>query len=297
MSLVSAVKIINGDFEEAISKSLNLIDFNFSKDMHSIVIKPNLCYYFDYTTGYTTDPNFVAALAQILRNNISKDINICVVESDASAMKCKYAFKMLGYEKMAKHYSLDLVNLSEDKGEKTEVHVGNHTFRFLVPSTIRKADLLINVPKIKYTMRSVKISCAMKNIFGCNPYPNKFRYHENLNEVIVALNKLMKPDLCIVDGNTVFGEQTRKLGLVMASSDNVSIDAACAKIMGMSPNSIKCIRMAEKEKIGRTSFVVKGVPLNYFAARYPRHRCYTRVKNQAFYCLTKFGILSRMGID
>jgi uncharacterized protein (DUF362 family) len=212
-------------------------------------------------------------------------------------MKCKYAFRMLGYEKMARQHNLNLVNLSEDKGEKTSVDVGGKKYAFVVPSTIKNADLLINVTKMKYTMRSVKITCAMKNIFGCNPYPQKYKYHDILHEVIVALNKLMKFDLNLIDGNVVCGEGTRRLGLVMASSDIVAMDAACAKIMGIPHRKVKYLRIAEKEKIGTPNFIVKGVPIEYFASRYPRHSYFTIVKDQVFYYLSKFGLTGKLGID
>jgi uncharacterized protein (DUF362 family) len=297
MSLVSFVKIKNNNLDEAISESLNLIGFPLQKDIQNIVIKPNLCYYLDCTTGYTTDPNFVASVAAILRRNISKDVKIDVVEADASAMKCKYAFKMLGYEKMAQRHNLNLVNLSEDECRKANVTVNDHNFKFMMPSTIEKADLLINVTKMKYTMRSVKITCAMKNIFGCNPYPQKYRYHEILHEVIVALNKLMKFDLNLIDGNIVQGEGARRLGLVMASDDIVAMDAACAKIMGIPYRKIKYLRIAEKENVGTPNFIAKGTPIEYFAARFPRHSYFTIVKDQVFYYLAKFGLTSKLGID
>src|SRR3989304_2651859 len=206
MSLVGLVKISNDRYEDAISKSLDLIDFKFQGNLGHVVIKPNLCYYLDHTTGYTTDPRFVSSLASVLRDKVSKDVKIDIVESDASAMKCKYAFRMLGYEKMAKLHNLNLVNLSEDPYERASVDVGGRKFSFMMPSTIQKADLLINVTKMKYTMRSVKITCAMKNIFGCNPFPQKYKYHEMLHEVIVALNKLMKFDLNMIDCRARYGE-------------------------------------------------------------------------------------------
>ncbi len=297
MSLVSLVRIRNENLGEAISRSLDLIGFKFPNGIRNVVIKPNLCYYLDYTTGYTTDPSFVAAYAEVLRNRISKRLKIYVVESDASAMKCKYAFRMLGYDKMTRRCGLELVNLSEDKSEKVQVQIKDLNFSFRVPSTIQKADLLINIPKLKYMVRTVKITCALKNIFGCIPYPSKFRYHEKLGETIVAINKIVKPDLCTVDGNVVYGDGTRKLGLTMSSRDGVSIDAACAKILGISPRRIKYLLIAEKEKLGHISFETRGVPLNYFAAKYPRQKFYTNLKNQIFYYVTKFGVGGRIGLE
>jgi len=274
MSLVSFVKIredTTNSVKQAILKSLNLIACSFEKDATNVVIKPNMCYYWDYSTGQTTDPKFVAAIIQILREKISPEVDISIVESDASAMKCKYAFKFLGYEKIAKQYHVKLVNLSEAEAEPVKVKVRDQNFKFMVPQIIKNADLRINIPKIKY-MQLSKISCALKNIYGCNPYPKKFKYHSKLSETIVALNKLMRFNLCILDGIIVSSSQTSKLGLVMATRDPVAMDTAAATIMGVNPKSVEHIVLAEKEGIGQTSFTAKGMNLNYFKDRYPARK-------------------------
>ena len=268
MSLVIFVKAERADMKKAIEKSLNLLDYQFAKGIKEVVIKPNMCYYWDYSTGQTTDPKFVAAVIEIIREKTSSDVNISIVESDASAMKCKHAFKFLGYERIAKQFDVKLVNLSELEAEPVEAMVRNQSFNFMVPQIIKKADLRINIPKMKY-MQLSKISCALKNIYGCNPYPKKFKYHSKLNETIVALNKIMQFNLCIVDGIIVSGSQVSNLGLVMASEDPVATDIAAAKIMGVNPKSVEHILLAEKEGIGKTSFTAKGMDLNYFRDKYP----------------------------
>jgi uncharacterized protein (DUF362 family) len=269
MSLVSLVKTERSNVKNAIEDSLNLIDYQFEKSIQKVVIKPNMCYYWDYSTGQTTDPKFVAATIEILREKISPDVNISIIESDASAMKCKYVFKFLGYEKIAKQYGVKLVNLSEEEAKPVKVNVKDQNFNFMIPKIIKDADLRINIPKMKY-MELSKISCALKNIFGCNPYPKKFKYHPKLSETIVALNKVMRFNLCILDGMIVSGSQTSKLGLVMASRDPVAMDTAAATIMGVNPKSVEHIVLAEKEGIGKTSFTAKGMNLNHFKDRYPR---------------------------
>ena len=147
LSLVSLVKIKNSDIKNAIKKSLELINYKFSKDIRNIVIKPNLCYYWDYSTGQTTDPRFIATLIELINENLSKHVNISIVESDASAMICKYAFRMLGYEKLAEKYNVKLVNLSKESCNPVQVTVGEKVFHFMVPKVIQEADLKINVPK------------------------------------------------------------------------------------------------------------------------------------------------------
>lgn len=299
MSLVGFTKISNNtadSIKQSILDCLATINYSFVKEVKNVVIKPNLCYYWDYTTGQTTDPRFTGALIDAIRKKTTVR-EISLVESDASAMKCKHIFKMMGYDKLAEEYNVKLVNLSEDACETVKVTVNNHPFTIKVPKTIRDADLKINVPKIKYTMEEIKITCALKNIFGCNPYPKKFHYHPRLGEVIVAVNKAMKFDLCIIDANTVSGIQPRRLGLVMASTDPVAIDAAAAKIAGVRPRSMKYLQLAQKEGLGTTSFSARGISPTYFYQRYPRKRVMTKVMAKAYLLITRLKLGKKIGLE
>ncbi len=300
MSLVSLAKIPEDTvygIKQAITNSLNLINYEFKKDMKNVVIKTNLCYYWDFTTGQTTDPRFIASLIDIIREKTSPDIDIAIIESDASAMKCKYAFKMLGYDKLSEDRKVKLVNLSEDKTEPVRVSSGGKTFEFDVPQTIKNADLRISTPKIKYTMDPIKITCALKNIFGCNPFQKKYKYHPYLGETIVALNKVMKFDLIVIDGNIVSGIQPCKLGLVMASQDPVAIDAAASIIASVNPRTIKYLQLAEKEGVGNIDFASRGEPINYFKKNYPRKTFGTKMMGRAVKMAISLGLGKRLGIE
>jgi uncharacterized protein (DUF362 family) len=300
MSSVSLVRVKDNTLpalKKAISEALDFIDHVFKKEYSNIAIKPNLCYYWDQTTGQTTDPKFVAALIEIIREHFSPRANISIVESDASAMKCKHVFDFLGYRELEREYGVDLVNLSEDKTSPLSVSVGGKAFRFAIPSTLAKADLKIGIPKIKYTFSPIEITCALKNIFGCNPYPKKFRLHPILGEAIVALNKAMRFELHLVDANIVSGIQPRKLGLVMASTDPVAMDAAASKIAGLNPNRIKYLKLAQKEGLGQLSYRPVGVPLNYFRDRYPRKNLKKKMMGRAYAIAVKTGLSKRLGIE
>lgn len=296
MSAVSFVKINKKDMKHAILSALDLIGYSYPKKARNIVIKTNLCYYWDYSTGQTTDPRFIGALIETIRQEISSNVNISVVEADASAMKCRHAFKFLGYEQLANKYDVNLVNLTEDSSDPVNVKVGGQHFRFMVPRIIQNADLRINVTKIKYSLDEIKITCALKNIFGCNPYPKKFIYHSKLSETIVAINKAMKFDLCLVDGNIVVGSGVRKIGLVMAGEDPVAIDSAAANIAGVNPRSVPYLKLASKEGIGTMKFIEKGLPLNYFKDRYPRKTAKKILMGKAFNLVTLLKLGKKLGL-
>ncbi|MFX0095732.1 MAG: DUF362 domain-containing protein [Candidatus Hodarchaeota archaeon] len=297
MSLVSLIKIQKRNYKAALLDSLKLIKYNFPQDAKRIVIKPNMCYYYDYSTGYTTDPKFVGAAIEILREQISSNPEISIVESDASAMKCRYAFKMLGYEDLAKKYDVDLVNLSKEEWELETVNVGRHSFSIRVPKLIKNADLKINVTKVKYANPSIKFTCGLKNIFGCNPYFKKYVYHPRLGEVIVGMNKLMKFDLCILDADMVLGGQTRELGLVMTSEDVVAFDSVAARIAGINPNSVGYLKLAEREGLGRMKFDTKGVPWELFRAGFPRRSAKKKVNGLLYDVITRLNLGSKLGLN
>ena len=300
MSLVSFVKIPQDtefQYKQAITESLNLIDYKFNPTIKKVVIKPNLCYYWDCTTGQTTTPQFVSQLIDLIRQQTSPDIDIALIESDASAMRCKYAFRMLGYEKLAKEKGVRLVNLSEDQSRNTEVSCNGGNYNFLVPKIISDADLRINIAHIKYTVDPIKLTCALKNIFGCNPYQKKFKYHSDLGNVIVALNKAMPFDLCLIDSNIAAGVQPRKLGLVMASVDPVAIDVAAAKIAWLNPDKIPYFAVAEREGVGSRAYVARGERLEDFRALYPKVTTKIKVKAQLKRILRVVGLGKRLGLE
>jgi len=270
---VSFVRVQSDSYavlKDSIAESLKMIGFKPSRRIKKIVIKPNMCYYYHPSTGEVTDPYFVATLIDVLRENIVGDSEIFVVESDASAMKCKYAFSMLGYDKMALEKNVELVNLCEGKSKAVDIAVNGEKFTFYVNELFYEADLVVNVPKPKY-MGDVKITCALKNMFGCNAYAKKFVYHRALNEAIVGINKLIKTDLVVVDGLVVSGKYTKKLNLVMSSMDPVALDAAASRIMGINPKSVKQIVLASREGLGSLDFSPIG-DFSYAERNFPKKK-------------------------
>jgi uncharacterized protein (DUF362 family) len=253
-----------------VSEALDLIDFKPHEEVKSVVIKPNLAYYWDAATGYTTDPRVVAGIIDYTREKCGEDVDIKIVEADASAMRTKYAFKVLGYEKLATEKEVELFNLSEDVLIEKTVRVNKRDITYKVPELLLKSDLFINVPKLKI-MKTVKVTCAMKNIFGCIGFARKIVYHPFLNEAVVGINKILHPHLTVVDGLVALGRYPLKLGLIMASVDPFSIDWVASQIMGYKPSKVKFLRIAMKEDFGNSNNVVTyGENAVEFARIFPK---------------------------
>ena len=258
------------DIRNSISEAVDLIDFKLECTVESVAIKPNLCYYWDSATGYTTDPRIVAGIIDWVREKYGEDIRIRVAEADASAMRTKYAFPILGYERLAEEKSVELFNLSEDILVDKKVFVNNREISFKVPKLLLESDLFINVPKLKI-MRTTKITCAMKNIFGCIGSPRKIVYHPFLDEAIVGINKILHPHLTIVDGLIALGRFPIKLGLVMSGADPFSVDCIASQVMGYKPSKVEFLKIAAKENIGNPgNIMIKGESVEEFKKVFPR---------------------------
>ena len=270
-SPVSLVRIQNPNgTKSTISEALSLINFKLEKHVRTVVIKPNLCYYWAASTGYTTDPHVVAEIIDVMRQSYGEDLDIKVVESDATAMRTKYAFQMLGYTKLAEEKKVQLFNLSNDVLEERKVQVNGRELAFKVPKLLLDADLFINVPKLK-VMREVVITCAFKNLFGCICNTRKIVYHPHLNEAIVGINHVLKPHLTIVDGLVVLGRFPAKLDLIMAGTDPFSVDWVAAQIMGYNPSRIKYLKIAMKEKVGcPDGITIQGESIENFKKIFPK---------------------------
>jgi len=270
VSFVKAENTTDESIRDAIRKSVSLIEFNFDRKIHSLIIKPNMCYYYHPSTGEVTDPRFVSLLIDVLRENFRSDPQISIVESDASALKCKFAFKMFKYDKLAEEKGVKLINLCEEPSKQIDLSINGHSLKFSIPEILSDCDLLVNVPKIKY-MPSVKITCALKNIFGCNAVQKKSVYHVALSEAVVGMNKLVKTGLVVFDGLVVNGRTPKRLNLVMASEDVVAADAAASQLMGLNPKSVKQITLAMKENLGSANFKPVG-DFAYFQQNFPKKK-------------------------
>lgn len=268
--LVALVKTNVKNLRNSISEALNLINFKLNSPPKSVVIKPNMCYYWDASTGSTTDPEVVSGLIDCLREGYGANLDIKVAEADASAMRTKYAFPALGYDKLAKEKDVELLNLSNGDLVDRAVRVGGREIKFKVPQVLLKSDCFINVPKLK-VMRVTKITCAMKNVFGCIGFPRKFVYHPFLNEAIVGINKILHPHLTVVDGLVALGRFPSKLDLIMAGTDPFSVDCIASEIMGYKPSEVQFLKIAKKENFrDPDQIIVVGETTEEFKKKFPR---------------------------
>ncbi len=257
--------------DSAVARSIDKLDYDFSK-IKTVYIKPNLCYYWNASTGETTDGRIVGAVIDYLKKKID-GVSITVAEADASAMKTKFAFGILGYRDLCEKHSVPLKNLSEGDVVERTVTVGNQHLTLPFNEDFLNADLIINVPKLK-THNFVGATVGMKNMFGAIAKPRKYSYHKNITNVIVAANKIVKSHLTVVDGLIVRGSCPKKLGVIMTGDNVLSTDYVAAKVMGFNPMRVPYLHLAAKEQLGDVSRIgvfEDGITLAQVKREFPHY--------------------------
>jgi len=116
------------------------------------------------------------------------------------------------------------------------------------------------------------VTGSLKNLFGLLPRKDQSFYHTNINEVIVDLNRFVRPDLCIVDARVGLegweGPKTRRLDTFILGRKPVSVDATMARVMGFQPRRIRHLVEAERYGLGTLNPEVLGESIESTAVEF-----------------------------
>ena len=227
-----------------------------------VVIKPNLCYLAPWESGVTTNVELVGTMIEYIRK-LHPDMPIVIVESDNNDRKCEDAFEQLGYGDLKKKYGVELLNLTKEPFH--EVHVTGNHYSINIPEIFFEDIYFISIANLKVHLYQ-KMTCIYKNQFGCVPDEIKERYHQYMEETLYSLNRLVKPDLSIVDGKIGLegiGPVTgtpKKVDIMLVSDDPAAADTIAAKIMGLDPSEVPHLAYLYKRE-GKTpkDYTVEGI--------------------------------------
>ena len=264
MQKKSAVSVVRSGYENVYSnliRAINLLGGLDIKSGESVVLKINLCDFRPPETGAITHPLFLEAVLRYLRKNFDR-LKIYVVESDARTVLADQYIKWFGFLDLMEKWNAKWCNLSKENTTIREIK-GRH-FKTLGIPNIFENSYFITLPKMKTNILT-KITCCLKNQFGCMPIPTKQVFHPYLDDVIVDVNLAMPPDFCIVDGMIgMGGVQAPAFGVpiqsrvLVAGRDPVAVDTVCAKIMSLNPLFIGHLRKAAQSKVGSTKYTLLG---------------------------------------
>lgn len=274
MFKVSIVKCDSYQYEkvyEAIKKSIDLIggleQFNLSNKQ--VLLKPNLLNSKPPEKAVTTHFSIIKAVSCLVKEFSGKPI----IGDRPGYESLNKVLEKTGIKENCKIPYLDFKNF-------ILIPCKNGFFKeHLIAQEVLNSPFIINLPKIK-THTHMKLTLAVKNIFGCVSPPKRIDWHlkaginkEHFATMLVELYELIKPQLTIVDG--IIGMEgdgpssgiPKKIGLIIAGTNAHSIDRVISEILNVKENlytlqaalkkGIKGIKLDEIEIIGENIESVK----------------------------------------
>jgi uncharacterized protein (DUF362 family) len=127
--------------------------------------------------------------------------------------------------------------------------------------TVLSADVLISLPKLKMH-HWAGVTLSLKNLFGtlpgiCYGWPKNELHWRGIPNSIVDIACTRGPNLAIIDaitgmeGDGPLHGTARHVGALVMGVDPLAVDATGARMMGLPPERIPTLRLAEAMRVGR----------------------------------------------
>ncbi|MFH1228980.1 MAG: DUF362 domain-containing protein [Candidatus Aenigmatarchaeota archaeon] len=254
------VYIVKGKDPYKTTKEL-LSKMNFSLKGKKVFIKTNV----HPLKIPSTDVGVVRAIVERLDG--------CKVTIGGNAGITGESFIINGYEKLAKDYNLNLIDL--DRDEKVYVKV-KKPLRFREMPIAKSAldnDYVINAAKLK--IHSLwKVTLCLKNLFGCVSGRTKILMHPHIDEAIHDYMQFLRSDLNIIDGivgnqNDEFFPNPIRSNIMIGGHDILSVDVVGASCMGVDPQEVRYLNLLSS---GTKNIEVVGEKIENVIKKYDTRR-------------------------
>lgn len=251
--MVSRV-LVKENLKEAILKAVDEAGgFNFIKKGDVVLLKPN----FNTADPFpaSTDFEFLKAVVELVYDYEPK--GVIIGDSSTLSLNTKRVMeklKIFDLQEMKKPPRI--YNFDERDWVKKEIPNGKYLKSIKVPSFLDKADKLILLPCLKTHMLAQFTGSLKLSVGFMKPYQRTSLHLRHIQEKIAELNKIISPDLIIMDGRKCFinkGPSHGKIkepNVILASKSRVAIDIEGIKIIqSYRGNSLKNIKPEEIPQI------------------------------------------------
>jgi uncharacterized protein (DUF362 family) len=226
----------------------------FVKRGQTVVIKPNISFDAPPERGSNTHPELLRRVVTQCFAAGASSVSIF----DHTLDQWQRAYAASGAEQVAKETGAKLVP-GNDPAYYREVPISDgvalRTAR--VHALVLDSDVLINLPVLKHHSGAL-MTAGMKNLMGV--VWDRHYYHRNdFHQCVADFLTFKRPALNILDAyqpmvrNGPHGRSPADLvemRSLLASTDIVALDAAAAKMLGLSPASVRYIQLAADMKLG-----------------------------------------------
>ncbi len=240
------------------------------------MIKPNFTAALPPETGAASDPKMAKELVKL-----AMEAGACKVILAEGIGASHVSLKDVGgLQEIAEIKGVEVIDLNYEQTEIVDVSEPLAAERFEIPRVVLECDTFINLAKLKVHPMA-KLSLTMKNLLGALPgrplrdeeearrqgyltpiIPGggKKIFHdlardrgiEAMQDAIVDLNSVIPSHLSVIDG--LYGMEGKgapvsgkpvKMGLLIAGTDIVAVEAVGASVMGFDTDDIHYLKHAQ----------------------------------------------------
>jgi len=248
--------IQNGSPQEMAAKAFEMLGgvSHFISKGEYVMIKPNMSWDRRPEYAATTNPELVTAVVTLCLEAGAKKVLIV----DNTCNDARRSYKNCQIQDMAGQAGADVRFVRDSHYVDTKIPGGTSIDTWPIHKEVFKVDKLINIPILKHHSLS-GLTIGFKNMMGLVG-GNRGRIHRPFAERIVDINRVIVPNLTIVDAIRVLRrngpsggnlKDVEKLNTVIAGTDRVLVDAWSARVFGAKPESLEYLKLAHAAGMGK----------------------------------------------
>ncbi len=265
-SIVAAIRTTPQTVLDDYGRLMDAISYTEVLDPNATtILKNNISWHMLYPSANTT-PWQIEGVVRKLRGDGYDDL--MVLENRTVVTKAKKGEKLNNFTPVHEKYRLPVkynFNPADMRWVTYEPKGPMLVLDKVFPKGIRIPDYfagknVVHLPTIK-THIYTDYTCALKNAFGGLLDKSRHYTHSVIHETLVDLLRIQQEiqagTIAVADGTTCgSGPGPRTMtpvvkNLLLASADQVAIDAVAAKLIGFDPMDVKCIRLAHEGGLGK----------------------------------------------
>ena len=244
---------------DSVVDAVNLSDaFKYLNKTDKVFIKPNVVIF--------SRNDSIPPFGVITTSRVVEDVVRCLIERGVKKIVIgegtiapdpkdteisQYAFEKLGYNKLAKKYGAEVINIFKSTFQEIDFGDGiklNFSENFL------NSDFIVSLPVLK-THAQTKVSLGLKNLKGCIDTAGRKLCHSDnfshdLDFHIAKIAKILPKSCTIIDGiyslerGPLHTGTAQKTNLLIASNNIIAADIVGASVMGINPEEIPYLNHA-----------------------------------------------------
>jgi len=253
------MELVKGDLTDCVRACFNAFGGVDSIVKGNVFLKINATMPF---LSAITNPEVILAVIRVVKEAREKPKQIFVFDNCAVGLFTRYVFTIEHLAKQIKKLGAKPLYLDEQKSIDVEFHGKALDKPIPIPKILYKnliehktENTYINIPKLKTHLQTGITNC-IKNQHGLLYAAEKVYNHHLIDEKLIDIMKIFKPDFNLVDATTVvdYGqfsllpEWEIPMKLLLSGKDPVALDTVGAALMGI--EDVRHIELAAKMDFG-----------------------------------------------